>query len=68
VRAVLPKIIGDHDGSPDQEFEDTMDRSDALVVCDDEAAPDGNVPHMAEHGLTIAEVESVLLNPRNPRP
>ncbi len=27
---------------------------------DDEADPDGNVQHVAEHGLTIADVEHVL--------
>ena len=31
---------------------------------DDE--PDGNVEHIAEHGLTKEEVEDVLGNPSNP--
>lgn len=37
---------------------------DALVDWDDAADPDGNTAHVAEHGLTPAEVESVLLDPR----
>ena len=28
--------------------------------------PDGNVAHIEEHGLTIDEVEEVLLDPQNP--
>jgi hypothetical protein len=28
--------------------------------------PDGNVGHIAEHGLTPEEVDSVLINPTNP--
>jgi hypothetical protein len=27
--------------------------------------PDGNVQHIAQHGLTKEEVEDVLLNPEN---
>jgi hypothetical protein len=49
-----------------KQFEDAMDRSDALVAWDDEDDPEGNVQHIAEHDLTIAEVESVLLDSRNP--
>lgn len=33
------------------------------VIWDDEDAPDGNVQHIAEHGLTIDDVEWVLENP-----
>jgi len=36
---------------------------DALVDWDDPTDPDGNVAHIAEHGLTPEEVESVLLDP-----
>jgi hypothetical protein len=43
-----------------------MDRSEAIVAWDDEDDPRGNVQHIAEHDLTVAEVESVLLDPRNP--
>lgn len=35
----------------------------AQFIWDDPDDPDGNVQHVAEHGLTIDEVESVLLNP-----
>ena len=31
------------------------------VIWDDEDQPDGNVQHIAEHGLTIEDVEQVLL-------
>jgi hypothetical protein len=34
------------------------------VIWDDDEYPDGNVQHVAEHGLTIEEVEYVLQNPR----
>lgn len=34
---------------------------DAQVIWDDE--PDGNVDHVAEHGLTPDEVDAVLLDP-----
>jgi uncharacterized DUF497 family protein len=34
---------------------------DALVDWDDPTDPDGNTAHIAEHGLTTEEVESVLL-------
>ena len=33
------------------------------IIWDDEAAPDGNVEHIAEHGLTIEDVEYVLATP-----
>jgi hypothetical protein len=40
-----------------------MDIVSILWDLDDE--PDGNVQHVAEHGLTKEEVDSVLLNPNN---
>ncbi len=40
-----------------------IDRSDAIVAWDDDDDPDGNVMHVAEHGLTPDDVESVLLDP-----
>ncbi len=33
------------------------------VVWDDDDEPEGNVRHIAEHGLTIEDVEYVLQNP-----
>lgn len=33
------------------------------VIWDDDDEPDGNVQHIAEHGLTIEDVEYVLENP-----
>lgn len=33
------------------------------IIWDDADDPDGNVHHIAEHGLTIEEVEGVLANP-----
>lgn len=33
------------------------------VIWDDDDCPDGNVRHIAEHGLTIEDVEYVLENP-----
>jgi hypothetical protein len=36
---------------------------DALVDWDDEGDPHGNVQHIADHGLTVDEVEEVLRNP-----
>jgi hypothetical protein len=33
------------------------------VIWDDDDRPDGNVQHVAEHGLTIEDVEHVLENP-----
>jgi uncharacterized DUF497 family protein len=42
-------------------------RSDALryfqIIWDDDDQPDGNVKHIAEHGLTIGDVEYVLEHP-----
>ena len=35
------------------------------VIWDDDDHPDGNVRHIAEHGLTVADVEHVLENPVN---
>jgi hypothetical protein len=36
---------------------------DALIDRDDATNPDGNSAHVAEHGLTQEEVESVLRDP-----
>lgn len=36
------------------------------IIWDLDDNPDGNVRHVAEHGLTPEEVESVLQNPANP--
>ena len=33
------------------------------VIWDDDDDPDGNVRHIAEHGLTVEDVEFVLENP-----
>jgi len=33
------------------------------VIWDDDDQPDGNVQHIAEHGLTVEDVEHVLENP-----
>ena len=33
------------------------------VIWDDEDNPEGNVQHVAEHGLTVEDVEHVLENP-----
>jgi uncharacterized DUF497 family protein len=33
------------------------------ILWDDPDDPDGNVEHIAEHGLTIEDVEEVLSNP-----
>jgi hypothetical protein len=38
---------------------------DAQIVWDADDDPDGNVQHIAENDLTVEEVESVLLNPKN---
>ena len=35
---------------------------DAIVAWDAEDDPDGNVQHIIEHGITMEEVEEVLLN------
>jgi uncharacterized DUF497 family protein len=37
---------------------------DALIDWDDATNPDSNSAHVAEHGLTPEEVESVLRDPR----
>ena len=39
---------------------------DAIVAWDAEDDPDGNVQHIIEHGITMEEVEEVLLNENNP--
>ncbi len=39
---------------------------DAIVAWDAEDDPKGNVQHVTEHGLTMEEVEEVLLNENNP--
>jgi hypothetical protein len=36
-----------------------------VIVWDDEDDPNGNVQHIARHGLVPDEVEQVLRNPRN---
>ncbi len=33
------------------------------IIWDDEDDPSGNVEHIAEHGLTVDDVDLVLLNP-----
>jgi uncharacterized DUF497 family protein len=38
---------------------------DAEILWDLEDDPDGNVQHVAEHGVTVAEVEAVLRDPRS---
>ena len=39
---------------------------DAIIAWDMEDDPKGNVRHIAEHGITMEEVEEVLLNEDNP--
>ncbi len=39
---------------------------DAIVAWDMGDDPQGNVRHIADHGLTMEEVEEVLLNEKNP--
>jgi hypothetical protein len=39
---------------------------DALVAWDMEDDPKGNVQHIAAKGITMEEVEEVLLNEKNP--
>jgi hypothetical protein len=39
---------------------------DAIIAWDMEDDPNGNVQHIAQHGITMEEVEQVLLNERNP--
>jgi uncharacterized DUF497 family protein len=36
--------------------------SDAQVVWDDPDEPDSNAAHVAEHGLTLEEVDEILLD------
>jgi hypothetical protein len=36
-----------------------------LIAWDDDDDPDGNIQHVAEHGLSKEEVESVLLEASN---
>jgi hypothetical protein len=38
---------------------------DADIIWDLEDDPDGNVQHIAEHDLTVEEVEAVLRGPRS---
>jgi hypothetical protein len=38
---------------------------DAFINWDDEDDPQGNVQHIAEHGLTVAEIEEVLRDPNS---
>jgi uncharacterized DUF497 family protein len=38
---------------------------DIVILWDLEDDPDGNVQHVAEHGLTVEEIESVLRDPRS---
>ena len=33
------------------------------VIWDDDEEPEGNVQHIAEHGLTVGDIEYVLENP-----
>jgi hypothetical protein len=40
---------------------DVPDRGEVLIAWDDDDDPEGNVPHIAAHGLSRDEVESVLL-------
>lgn len=39
---------------------------DAIIAWDMEDDSDGNVQHIAQHGITMEEVEEVLLNENNP--
>lgn len=36
-----------------------------IIYWDLEDEPDGNVQHIAEHGISIDEYEEVVLNPKN---
>ena len=38
---------------------------DAIIAWDVEDDPQGNVQHIAEHGIAMEEVEDVLLNENN---
>ncbi len=42
-----------------------MDRHRAAIAWDDEGDPDGNVAHVGRHGLTPAEVETVIRDRRS---
>ncbi len=37
---------------------------DITIIWDLDDDPDGNVQHIAEHGVTVEEVEEVLFDPR----
>jgi hypothetical protein len=39
---------------------------DAVIAWDMEDDPDGNVQHIVDNGITVEEVEDVLLNEDNP--
>lgn len=39
---------------------------DALIAWDTDDDPQGNLRHIADHGITPDEVEEVLLNENNP--
>lgn len=39
--------------------------AEVSIIWDLDEEPTGNVQHVAEHGLTKEEVDSVLLNPEN---
>lgn len=43
-----------------------MPSRDVRIIWDLEDDVDGNVRHIAEHGLTPAEIDEVLTNPHNP--
>jgi len=38
---------------------------DATVIWDLEDDPEGNVQHLADHGITVEEAEEVLRDPRS---
>jgi hypothetical protein len=38
---------------------------DPTIIWDLEDDPDGNVQHIAEHGITVDEAEEVLVDPRS---
>ena len=38
---------------------------DAAILWDLEDDPEGNVQHIAEHGITAEEAEEILLDPRS---
>lgn len=37
-----------------------------VIYWDLEDEPDGNIQHIAEHGITVDEFEEVVFNPKNP--